>query len=47
MTFHLYYLSVKKKKKLVEKIVVTGSNKDVLINTEMVRITLLLLFIRK
>ena len=46
MTFSLFYLRVKKKI-LVEKIVVTGSNKDVLNNTEMVRIMLLLLFIRK
>ena len=46
MTFNLFYLSVKKEI-LVEKIVVTGSNKDDLNNTEMVRIMLLLLFIRK
>ena len=46
MTFSLFYLRVKKKI-LVEKIVVTRSNKDVLNNTEMVRIMLLLLFIRK
>lgn len=46
MTFNLFYLSVKKEI-LVEKIVVTGSNKDGLNNTEMVRIMLLLLFIRK